>query len=80
MRRIVVAASTELAGDERELQFDVRRLEPGDPVEIFVEPERRWARGTFRITTAGDAVVEAVNGETLSFARALGLGLKRVLH
>ena len=38
--------------DDREVDFDVRRLEPGDRVDVFVESERRWSRGVFQISTA----------------------------
>jgi hypothetical protein len=44
--------------DERELQFDVRRLEPGDQVDVFMEADRHWSRGTFQISTAGDALID----------------------
>lgn len=66
--------------DERELQFDVRRLESGDPVEVLIESEHRWVRGTFRISTCGDAWVDLSLREPLPFERALFLGLKRILH
>lgn len=66
--------------DERELQFDVRRLESGDPVEVFVEREREWVRGTFRISSAGEALIDMFRRETVEFQRALAMGLKRVLH
>jgi len=65
--------------DEREPQFDVRRLESGDPVEVFVEREREWVRGRFRISTAGEAVIDMFRRETVEFERALAMGLKRVL-
>lgn len=67
--------------DEREWQFDVRQLEAGDPVEVFVDDERRWVRGTFQITTAGQALVELSAGQArINFHRALRMGLRRVLH
>lgn len=69
------------AVDEREWQFDVRQLETGDPVEVFVDEERRWVRGTFQITTSGQALVELGTGPArVSFHRALQMGLRRVLH
>jgi len=66
--------------DERELQFDVRRLEPGDQVDVFMEAERRWSRGTFQISTSGDALIELPYRQSISFERALAMGLRRVLH
>lgn len=80
MRRIVNVLLHDSERDERELQFDVRRLEPGDPVEVFIDTERRWVRGTFQISTAGDALVEVPSRDVVMFERALYMGLKRVLH
>ena len=80
MRRVVAIVVDEPVLDERELQFDVRRLEPGDDVDVFIEAERRWSRGTFRISTAGDAVVELAHRQTVALWDALAMGLRRVLH
>jgi hypothetical protein len=80
MRRVVAIVVDEPALDERELQFDMRRLEPGDPVDVFMEAERRWSRGTFRISTAGDAIIELSHRQPLAFWDALAMGLRRVLH
>jgi len=82
MRRVVAVLVEEQGGaeDERAMQFDVRRLEPGDHVEVFIEPERRWVRGRFRISTAGDALVELPCRQEMTFERALASGLRRVLH
>lgn len=66
--------------DEREFQFDVRRLEPGDAVDVFVETERRWARGTFEVTTDGAARVLLSREHILAFDVALQMGLRRVLN
>jgi hypothetical protein len=66
--------------DERELQFDVRCLEVGDRVEVFIDAERRWARGRFEITTAGIALVGLSNGNEIPFGAALRMGLRRVLN
>lgn len=67
--------------DEREAQFDVRHLESGDPVEVFVDEARGWLRGTYRVRAGGEALVELVAGDTdLGLHRALKMGLRRVLH
>jgi hypothetical protein len=66
--------------DERELQFDVRRLDAGDAVEVFVEEERRWVRGKFIVSSSGAAVVQLVSKPPLQFEAALAMGIKRVLH
>lgn len=66
--------------DERESQFDIRQLEAGDPVEVFLDEERCWVRGTFQITTAGQALIELVGQARINFHRALRMGLRRVLH
>jgi hypothetical protein len=66
--------------DEREFQFDVRGLDSGHAVEVFLEDERRWVQGEFHISTAGDALVAIPRREALSFEQALLMGLKRVLH
>ena len=83
MRRVVAVLTDEGSGgpaDERALQFDVRGLEPGDHVEVFVESERRWVRGIFQISPAGDPLVDLPYRETITFHHALALGLRRVLH
>lgn len=68
-------------GDERESQFDVRQLAAGDPVEVFVDDERCWLRGTFRLTAAGEPLVELIAGDArVELHRALAMGLRRVLH
>ena len=66
--------------DERELQFDVRCLDAGDRVEVFLDGERRWTRARFEITTDGFALVRLINGEALRFDAALRMGLRRVLN
>ena len=80
MRRLVAVMIDEGGCDERELQFDVRRLEPGDQVDVFMEADRRWSRGTFQISTSGDALIELQYRQSISFERALAMGLRRVLH
>ena len=78
MRRVVSMRS--MSGwDERESQFDLRRLEPGDAVDVFVDEERRWARGTFKVSTAGDAFID-VERRMVPFEAALASGLRRVLN
>ena len=66
--------------DERELQFDICHLEPGDQVDVFMEADRHWSRGTFQISTAGDALIELQYRQIISLERALAMGLRRVLH
>lgn len=66
--------------DEREFQFDIRRLETGDAVDVFVETERRWARGTFEVTTDGTAHVLLSREHILTLDVALQMGLRRVLN
>jgi hypothetical protein len=80
MRRLVAVMINDGGCDERELQFDVRRLEPGDQVDVFMEADRHWSRGTFQISTAGDALIELQYRQSISFERALAMGLRRVLH
>ena len=80
MRRLVAIKVDEDAVDERELQFDVRRLEPGDQVDVFLDAERRWARGKFDVSTTGDALIELPYRRVIRFEQALTMGLRRVLH
>jgi hypothetical protein len=79
MRRTVAVMRAEIP-DERELQFDIRRLESGDPVEVYIERERQWLRGTFLISTAGEAWIDVPRRGALAFESALTMGLKRILH
>jgi hypothetical protein len=65
--------------DERELQFDVRCLDVGDRVEVFVDKVRGWARGKFEISTAGLALIQLADGEQIRFDAALRMGLRRIL-
>lgn len=66
--------------DERELQFDIRQLDDGDAVEVFVEREARWRRGAFVISSSGEALVMFADADPVEFMTALRLGLRRVLH
>jgi hypothetical protein len=66
--------------DERELQFDVRCLDAGDRVEVFVDTERRWTRGRFEISTAGILLVQMSDGREIRFDVALRMGLRRILN
>lgn len=66
--------------DERELQFDVRQLDDGDVVEVFIDAEARWRRGAFVIATTGEALVRFGDADAIALATALRLGLRRVLH
>jgi hypothetical protein len=45
-----------------------------------MEADRHWSRGTFQISTAGDALIELQYRQSISFERALAMGLRRVLH
>lgn len=56
--------------------LDVRSLQLGDAVEVFMDNERGWCRGTFEITTAGVAVVALAGKETVTLAEALILGMR----
>ena len=57
-------------------ELDVRRLQLGDAVEVFMDSARGWCRGYFDITTAGAAVIELPGGETVPLALALLLGMR----
>jgi hypothetical protein len=59
---------------------DVRNLEPGDEVEVYVAPERAWASGTFDISTAGVAYVELRGRAMISLDGAILMGLRRVVR
>jgi hypothetical protein len=59
--------------------YDVKHLAPGDGVEVFIEPERRWAPGIFAISTAGIAFIELRPRIHLRFEQALLMGLRRVI-
>jgi hypothetical protein len=59
--------------------YDVRRLSVGDTVEVFIEPERRWQRGVFAISTAGTAFVEMPGRVCFRFDQALLMGLRRIV-
>jgi hypothetical protein len=58
--------------------YDVRNLDIGDPVEVFIELERRWRPGTFCVSTAGTAFVEIAGRVHFRFEQALLMGLRRV--
>jgi len=49
------------------------------PQYVFVDAERRWARGTFKVSTAGDAFID-VERRMVPFEAALASGLRRVLN
>ena len=59
--------------------YDVRHLEVGDPVEVFLEPDHRWEAGVFSISTAGTAYVETRARAQLRFEQALLMGLRKVV-
>ena len=58
-------------------EFDLRNLQRGEVVEVFVDRARGWCRGTFEITTAGVAIVELAGGETVALAEALRNGIRQ---
>ena len=57
-------------------EFDLHRLQCGDAVEVFIDGARGWCRGTFEVTTAGEAIVELSGGETVALAEALRRGIR----
>ena len=57
-------------------ELDVRSLQLGDAVEVFMDNERGWCRGTFEITTAGVAVIALAGKDTVTLAEALILGMR----
>jgi hypothetical protein len=79
-RRIVEIPLPPSSFDERELQFDVLRLEDGDPVEVFVESDCRWLQGTFRVSPEGEAYIAVPPAHAFFLEDALDMGLKRTLH
>ena len=66
--------------DERELQFDVRCLDAGDRVEVFIDKDSGWTRGRFEISTAGLALILLTTGQEIGFDAALRMGLRRILN
>ena len=77
---LVPAATSDAPADERELQFDARMLERGDPVEVFFAAEKRWVAGVFTLSPAGEPRIDFGLRDPVAFAVALAAGLKRVLH
>jgi hypothetical protein len=59
---------------------DVRNLEPGDEVEVYIAPERAWASGVFDVSTKGVAYVELRGRAMISLDGAMLMGLRRVLR
>lgn len=55
----------------------MRRLQRGDGVEVYLEIERRWQRGTFDISTAGVAFIELPGRVQFRLEQALLMGLRR---
>jgi hypothetical protein len=70
-----VSRPPEIAAVERE-DLDVRSLERGDAVELYLEPEHRWQRATFDISTAGVAFVELPGRVQFRLDQALLMGLR----
>jgi hypothetical protein len=66
--------------DERELQFDVRYLDAGDRVEVFLDTQGGWRRGRFEISTTGLALIQLTCGQDISFDAALRMGVRRILN
>ena len=60
-----------------DFDFDVRELRRGETVEVFLEPERRWCRAVFDISTAGLAFIELPNHRQLRLEQALLMGMRR---
>jgi hypothetical protein len=81
MRRAVITSLESDNGlDEREIQFDFRSLDDADRVLVFIERQGRWECATVRVANGGDAVVDIRGHDSISFERALAMGIRRVLH
>ena len=65
--------------DVRAHDFDARRLEPGDPVEVLIPAEARWLPGVVRVSVQG-ARIDFAARDPVPFADAVAVGLRRVLH
>ena len=70
------ALAPEIGAVDRE-ELDVRTLERGDSVELYLELEHRWQRGMFDISTAGIAFVELPGRVQFRLDQALLMGLRR---
>jgi hypothetical protein len=57
---------------------DRRPLDVGDPVEVFIEPSRRWRRGPVGVSRAGTAFVEIDGRVQFRLEQALLMGLRRI--
>jgi SH3-like domain-containing protein len=79
-RSIAYLSSMPADHDERALQFDLRLLEPGDPVEIYVEAAHEWRRARVALGRGGIACVALSDGRTFPFESARRMGLRRVLN
>jgi hypothetical protein len=55
-----------------------RSLDIGDAVEVFIEPSRRWRRGTVGVSRAGTAFVEIDGRVQFRLEQALLMGLRRL--
>ena len=59
---------------------DVRNLEPGDDVEVYIAPERTWAPGVFDISTRGVAYVQLGGRAMIGLEGAMLMGLRRIVR
>lgn len=66
--------------DERGLQFDVRLLEPGDPVDVYVDQSGIWQHARVTVTHTGVACVVLADGSLVRLESAVAMGLRRVLN
>ena len=80
MRRLIVLVFDDIEADPRARQFNEKRLQPGDAVEVFSPSERRWKRGIFCVSSAGDVLIDLPFDDAIPFAQAVADGLRRVLH
>ena len=80
MRRFIVLVFDDTPVDPRARQLNEKRLQPGDAVEVFSPSDRRWKRGTFYVSRAGDVLIDLPFDDAIPFAQAVADGLRRVLH
>jgi hypothetical protein len=66
--------------DERALQFDLRLLEPGDAVEVWVEASREWRHARVARGPTGLSCIVLGDGRLVRFESALLMGLRRILN
>jgi len=71
-------AISELRRARNSIRYPAARVRRS--VEVDIERERQWLRGTFRISTAREAWVDVPRRGALAFESALTIGPKRILH